>query len=172
MRSCHLRLVEEGDARFILDLRCNPQRGKHLSPVENDLDKQIAWIRDYKLREKAGVEYYVITELRTPPHTRFGTARMYNICPDSFTIGSWLLAPEVSRVVGIEMVLGGYDFGFNILNLEKAYLDVRRTNIQGVRFHERFGLTRIGEDDVNVYFELPREAYAKIRPQYARFLEY
>ena len=54
------RLVEEQDAAFILSLRTDPKLSRFLHPTENDEEKQRAYIRGYKEREKQGKDYYFI----------------------------------------------------------------------------------------------------------------
>ena len=44
-----LRPVEIDDAEFILSLRIDPKLNQYLSPVENDLEKQREWIKNYRL---------------------------------------------------------------------------------------------------------------------------
>ena len=44
-----LRPVEIDDAKFILSLRIDPKLNQYLSPVENDLEKQREWIKNYRL---------------------------------------------------------------------------------------------------------------------------
>ena len=44
-----LRPVEIDDAEFILSLRIDQKLNQYLSPVENDLEKQREWIKNYRL---------------------------------------------------------------------------------------------------------------------------
>lgn len=55
----HVRLVNENDAGFILSLRANPDRTKYMVTLDNDVESQKKWIREYKLREKEGIDYYL-----------------------------------------------------------------------------------------------------------------
>ncbi len=54
----HVRLVREEDAEFILQLRTDPLLSRFLHATKNNLQKQKEWIRDYKLREAKGEDYY------------------------------------------------------------------------------------------------------------------
>ena len=51
------RLVVESDAEFILSLRTDTFLTRFIHSTENNLEKQIEWIRNYKEREKEGREY-------------------------------------------------------------------------------------------------------------------
>jgi len=53
----HVRLVNEDDAEYILNLRTDHKLGRFLSKTVNDLEVQKQWIRDYKKREALGLEY-------------------------------------------------------------------------------------------------------------------
>ena len=78
----HVRLVDEGDAEFIVMLRTDSRLGKYISSTDNDVDKQKNWIKAYKSREIAGLEYYFIFE--KPLGNRLGVSRIYNIAEDYF----------------------------------------------------------------------------------------
>ncbi|WP_431199786.1 hypothetical protein ACRQ5D_13170 [Mucilaginibacter sp. P25] len=56
-------MVEESDAEFILSLRTDPVHARYLTHTDNNLQKQIEWIRAYKKREKNGrnITFYFLT---------------------------------------------------------------------------------------------------------------
>ena len=164
-----LRPVEEADASFILSLRLDANLNQHLSAVENDLSKQIDWIRSYKIRETRGAEYYFIVEsLRGES---YGTVRVYDFRGDSFSWGSWVLRPGTPLFVALETAIAIYDFGFGPLGFERSHFDVRKANRGVTRFHERFGARRTGEDELNFYYELTKAEYLRARDRYSRVLE-
>ena len=53
-----VRLVNENDAEFILSLRADPNRTKHMITLEDEIDSQIKWIQEYKEREREGTDFY------------------------------------------------------------------------------------------------------------------
>ena len=55
-KTVKLRLVNESDASFILSLRLNENYNKFLSSVNNDIEKQKVWIRNYKQKENNNEE--------------------------------------------------------------------------------------------------------------------
>ena len=59
-KTIHLKLVAENDAKFICDLRSNPELNKHISQSSALVEEQQAWIRKYKDRERNNEEFYFI----------------------------------------------------------------------------------------------------------------
>ena len=58
----NFRFVVESDAEFILDLRTHKKLARYISYTDNSLENQINWIKRYKEREAAGLEYYILFE--------------------------------------------------------------------------------------------------------------
>lgn len=166
--SVRLRLVEEDDADFILSLRLDPLYNKHLSSVDDDLEKQRQWIKTYKSDEDAGIQYYFIIERLDG--TTCGTVRVYDLKPDSFCWGSWILNDNKTRFAAIETALLIYKFGFEILGYPKSHFEVIKENEKVVSFHRKFGAIQTHEDETNFYFELPQNAYEEQKEKLKKFL--
>lgn len=150
------RLVEESDAEFILSLRTDPKLSKHVSPVENDLNKQKAWIRSYKEREAQELEYYFLFE--NPDHEPQGVVRLYDFSGKTYTSGSWLVKPGSDEFTAIKSDLFISSFAFDELGFDQCLFDVRKANKKVVRFHKLFA-TVIREDEHNLYLIMDRKAY-------------
>ena len=86
----HCRLVNENDASFIVKLRSDEKRSRYIHSTDNDVESQKQWIRDYKIREANGVEYYFIYEADGVP---FGVNRIYDMHDDHCTEGSGVCLP-------------------------------------------------------------------------------
>ena len=56
----YCRLVQEEDAPFILKLRTNKKLSRYVHSVDDSIENQIEWIRNYKKREEKGEDYYFI----------------------------------------------------------------------------------------------------------------
>lgn len=167
VKHIRLRLVEEDDAEFILTLRTDQLKSRHLSRVENDLEKQKAWIDEYKKRENAGQEYYfVISDIEG---NRLGVVRLYDFRGDSFSSGSWLIKDGSPNYTAIESALAAYEFAFCQLGFSRSHFDVRKTNKRVVDFHRRFGAVITSEDELNYFFSFSREKYLKIRQRFSRY---
>lgn len=167
-KTIRLRLVEENDAAFILNLRLDEKYNQFLSDVTPDLQAQIDWIHSYKNDEEAGNQYYFIIErLNGKP---CGTIRVYDIKDNSFCWGSWILNEDKTRYSAIESALLIYEFGFNYLKLERSHFEVVKGNGKVISFHKKFGAKIISEDDENCYFNITSLEVDCVKKQFAENL--
>lgn len=164
-KSIFLREVSVDDAEFILCLRTDPEKSKHLSVTSNDIEEQKGFIKKYM--ESVTDFYFIICDWN---NKRLGTIRIYDIKNDSFCWGSWILSKDAPINASIESVLLIYDFAFFSLHYPKAHFDVRKENERVVDFHRRFGASIVDEDDVNYYFTYDGESYMSVREKYRRYL--
>ena len=164
-KSIFFREVAIDDAEFIIELRTDLEKSKHLSVTSDDIDKQRNFISGYLSGQ---VDYYfVISDWNKQS---LGTIRIYDIQADSFCWGSWILSKEAPSNAAIESALLIYDFAFFSLHYLKSHFDVRKENQRVVEFHKRFGASIVSEDDLNFYFQYDRDAYISVRHKYRRFL--
>jgi hypothetical protein len=162
-----LRLVEEDDAKFILDLRSDESLGKHISKTEYNIDKQIGWIKNYKDKEKQNKEFYFIIEDSVE---KYGTVRIYDLKEDSFCWGSWIIKKDSPFSVSIKSALLIYEYAFYKLGYVKSHFDVRKDNQKVVDFHKRMGAVVIEEDSLNYYFNYTIDTYEKTKLKYKKYL--
>jgi RimJ/RimL family protein N-acetyltransferase len=163
-----LRLIEPEDAAYVHGLRTDPRYNTHLSPVSGGIEDQRAWIEGYKARETEGRELYFVIERLDG--IRCGLVRLYEITPDSFTWGSWILDENKPPRAALESAVLIYRLAFEQLDIPKAVFDVRRENQHTLTFHRRFGATETGADDLDVFFEYPREQYRRDVGRYDEIL--
>ena len=164
-KSINLREVELSDAEFILSLRINPDKNKYLSFTENNLNRQKDFINSYK---KSIQDYYFIICLSSG--LPIGTMRIYDIKNESFCWGSWILSDEAYAHSALESALLMYDFAFYSLHYKYSHFDVRKENLNVIKFHHKFGAEITHEDELNIYFKFSLESYIKTRDKYKRFL--
>lgn len=167
-QSIRLRLIEVADAEFVLGLRLDETYNKFLSPVTPNIENQIQWIKNYKVKETDKKEFYFIIERLDG--VRCGTVRIYDIKDNQFTWGSWILNNDKTRFSAIESALMVYKFGFEMMNFDKSVFEVIKENVKVVSFHEKFGAKRTGEDDANIYFELDRADFESRLPYFEGIL--
>lgn len=165
-KNVNLRLVNEFDAEFIINLRL--KKGEFLSQTDPDIKKQKDWISQYKIRENNKKEYYFIIQDKS--HKKVGTVRIYDIINNSFSWGSWLIIDNSSKFLAIESALLLYDFAFNKLNFKKSHFDVRKGNHSVIRFHKNFGATVIRSNDKDHFFILKKDDYLKYSKKYQKFI--
>jgi hypothetical protein len=156
--SLKFRLVTENDAAFILGLRTNPLKSKHISPTDNDVDKQKVWIREYKKREEAGDEFYfVITD---EDSMDFATYRIYNKTESTIEVGSFISIPSYKKpvnVVKVDIIMK--TFVFDELGYNSLCFEVRKENTSVIEYHKKYHPKIIGEDNLNLYFLLEKDIF-------------
>jgi len=168
MYGLNYRLVEEQDAEFIVGLRTNGKLARFLHPTDNDVSKQIEWIRNYKKREKDGFDYYYIFE--DSLNQRLGVSRIYDIHENDFTIGSWIFRPDAifgTPILGDIIVK---EIGFGKLGINTCLFDVRKENIHVIKYHMTYNPTKISEDELNNYYKIDRDAFDRGKERYLKIL--
>lgn len=170
-RSIYLRLAEIQDAEFIHSIRIDPRYNRHLSAVNGGVDSQEAWLREYKIREAADLEYYFIV-CRRRDHMAIGTIRLYDFIGDrdSFGLGSWILTEDKTASAALESVSLAYCCGFQVLGFRACHLDVRKENTKVISFHQKFGVVATGDDAQNVYYSMTPAIFNKFAEKNKRFL--
>jgi RimJ/RimL family protein N-acetyltransferase len=170
-RKLVLREVQVDDAAYILSLRMDPKKGAHLSPVDDDVAKQVAWIERYKA---GGGQAYFIICARSPDAgtgERIGTVRLYDAKGDSFSWGSWIIEDGAAPDVAMESALIVYQYALDHLRFRNSHFEVNRDNRSVWNFHERlFGARRVGENEVEYIFEQDHDAIRATMRRYQRFL--
>lgn len=155
-----VRLVKEKDVDYILSLRTNKQLTKFIHQTDNDREKQIEWIRNYKKREQEGREYYFIYFHDGKP---VGLNRIYNIFEYYGTIGSWICNPENETEVSLATYILMFDILFEHIKLNITLFDVRKVNKHVWKLHKMLGALSVGESDIDYYFTLNKNTYKSNR---------
>lgn len=156
-----LRVVTVDDAEYVHKLRVDPAYNAHLSAVTGTVADQALWIERYKEREAAGEEFYYIIVLKDG--TPCGTVRLYDITPESFTWGSWVLDHNKPAKAALESAVLVYRLGYDVLGLPKAVFEVDAANTHTQAFHRRFGAHQTGQDESNLYFDLTNAQFEEAR---------
>ena len=63
-----------------------------------------------------------------------------------------------------------YQIAFEKLGFERAHFDVRRENIKVIAFHQKMGAKIVAENDLDIFFEIEKEAVMNARRKLIRFL--
>lgn len=134
-----IRLVNEGDAEFIVSLRNDPSKARFISKTSSRVKDQINWIREYKKREALGSDYYFIYEYCGK---RAGVNRIYNITSDSFIHGSWLFSNDVPPYCPLAAAVIAREVAFECLSLsiENDTAGIHEDNIGVLQFAEFMGV--------------------------------
>ena len=147
-----LRIVEEKDASFILQLRNKEELKKYISDTNISLEQQKEWIRNYETREENGQEFYFIVEDKDK--IPCGTVRIYEVEENRCTWGSFILDKSRPDGASFETLLLSINFIRFNLGIKNIYLDVRKENLKAIHIYEKFGFKRIKEDSLNYYYVL------------------
>lgn len=167
-RTIRLRPIRVDEADFVLSLRLSEKSSRHLSTTKPNLQEQQAWLSDYKLREAAGQEHYFVIE--SHQGQRYGLVRLYDLQPNSFSWGSWLMRDDAPKACAIESALLVYEYAFGLLKYQQSHFDVRKNNPKVIAFHQRLGAEIVSEDEDNYFFNYQLKAYQKNRQRYRRYL--
>ena len=152
-----LRLIRPEDADYIYALRTDPTYNRYLSDVRGTVEDQRRWIEAYQVREACLREFYYVIERKDG--ARCGLVRLYGICAESFTWGSWILDHNKTPKAALESAVLSFGVGFNGLDLSTALVDVRIGNERALAFYRRLGMTEMRRDDRDIYFVYPRTRF-------------
>jgi len=163
-----LRAVEIEDAEFILSLRTDSILNQFISYTNPNLEDQVKWIENYKIREKSGLEYYFTAG--DAEGIKFGTIRIYDFDEKSFEIGSWLFRTNSPLGMAVKAHFIGFEIGFERLKADYCRFEIRKKNVGVLRYMNDFKTIKVGEDDLNYYFTLSKENFYARRNRLSVFL--
>lgn len=155
----NMRSVSEEDAEYILQLRLDSNNSQFVSKTENDLSKQVAWIRDQRIRPND--YYFMFTDKQG---SRVGVISLYNIENDHAESGRFISFGN--GLQNMEAVLMHYDFAYYTLGISLVHFSVYKDNKKVVSMWNRLGAEIKREELVNniesYYFELTSVRYEQV----------
>lgn len=145
-----VRLVNENDAVFILSLRTDKERTKYMVTLDYDTLSQRKWIKEYKKREKAGLDYYFIYS--NSENTPIGLNRISHIDARAKTakFSSWI-AIKGLKYEAIKMHVIKNEIAFNLLDIETSWGEVHKKNTKVIRILQLFGY-KFKDLDTDFYY--------------------
>ncbi len=159
-----LRPVNEADAEYILSIRTDSERSYFLKPVENNVEKQRAWITEHNRR--ADGHYFVIINSQQQP---CGLIRIHDITKKQYTIGSWLVGPECGGFAAIESLMLILSYGIEVLDCERSIGMIREDNTRLITIYESLGGRCSGRQENFLEYEMTKESLQKAKKKYQRF---
>lgn len=151
-----LRTAEPEDAEFILSLRLDDRLNEFLKETDPSIERQRKWIEEKK---SASNDYHMIIEGRQSD--RYGVVAVYDISKNHFRWGRWIVEYKAPLYVAYESMNLVYNFGFNILNRQKAIFEVQIGNVRVIQFHEGYGARIVLKDEHFVHFEYLRKDFVR-----------
>lgn len=170
----HARFVTEDDAEFIIKLRTDPRLSRFIHDTDSDVQKQREWIRNYKVREAGGKEYYFLVSNKGIPA---GLIRMYNIHDKTFTVGSVIMDKDAPIHCVLAATIMVKEIAFEVLDmeLEDSFDGVHVDNKQVVKLNLSWGKKEYRRfQDVKgeyIAYKLTKEDYLQVKPKKVRQLE-
>lgn len=165
----NFRLVTLDDAEFIWDLRNDEYKSRHLHEVGPTVDDQREWLKDYKDKESRGEEFYFL--ISDGGNTPQGLFRIYEIQPDSATVGSWIFKEDAPNFMAIRAELMLKEFAFNNLNKSTLYFDTRKKNKRVYSYSKMHNCKVIDEDNENYYFKLDKEDFKEGKEKVKKMMQ-
>jgi RimJ/RimL family protein N-acetyltransferase len=164
-RTLSLRDAQVSDAAFILALRTDEEKSRHMSPTPPDLVAQQRYLERY--RASTDGLYFIIESLDGEP---LGTMRLYDAQGDSFCWGSWIVKHGAPSTTALESVLILFSYALNHLGFKRAHFRVQPENTRVWAFHERFGAVRVLDTPEEYEYRISPEAIDQSLQRYKRFL--
>ena len=167
------RFVEEHDAEFILKLRTDPVLSRYLHATYNDVEKQKAWIRGYKEREKRGEDYYFIFFQKEKP---VGLNRVYGIHGTTFTTGSWVFTQDapIESSIAASIMIRELCFEQMGMELEDGYDGCHVDNKRVYKFNKMVGFKETGsymsESGKFITMQMTKEDFEKNKPKLLKYI--
>jgi hypothetical protein len=159
-----LRAATPDDAQFVLSLRSNVDKTRHLNPIAADIEAQRCWLAaSYADPQQI---YFVICSQTAEP---LGLVRIYDPRGDSFCWGSWLIRDGAPSSTAIESALMVYKYAL-AHGFTSSHFDVRIGNKKVINFHQVFGAVEIRRDTRDVFFEVRLEAINAAFIRYRKYL--
>jgi len=165
----YFRLVEIEDAEFIVSLRNDEKLSRHINATSAQIEDQINWLKEYKIREERGRDFYIIC-LKEDRTTKLGLNRIYDITADYFEFGSWVYSPEADSNTSILGDLFVKSLAFEKLHLKICNLQVRKKNRRVLWYTKSFNPIMVGEDELSYYFELNHDNFSMQRAKLLKLL--
>lgn len=161
----YCRLVTEQDVDFILELRTNKELTKHIHQTDDDREKQLQWLREYKKREEEGREYYFIYYHNGKP---VGLNRMSSRSELYAVSGSWLCKPGIEPWIPTAINIIFNEIVFDILKIQLVVCDVRKMNKQVNKYHLMIGDVKIHESDIDNFYYRTKDTFTPKRDKIVR----
>ncbi len=162
----YVRLVNESDAEFIINLR-NEKRARFLNKISSDIDNQKEWIKEYKKRELAGVDYYFIYYKGEKP---VGVHRIHNIQNDSFIGGSLVFRSDCDFDTPFLATLISFYVGFEVLDKSVSFGNIHKDNRKAIKYNRLLQSDFIYEDETEVFLVLSKKIYLKVKDKFESIL--
>lgn len=133
-----LRPIAEADARFVTELRSDPELGAYLHRTSGRVEDQEAWLAAYF--ERDGDYYFIVEDLAGGAPV--GTIGLYDSDGRTAEWGRWLIRKDAPAAVESALLI--YRAAFEAVGLEAVFCRTVAENAKVVSFHDSAGAERVG----------------------------
>lgn len=158
-KTIRLRDANVEDSEFILNLRTDPNKSKYINHTDNDLNKQIEFMKKYKKTDNEW--YFIVENLDGMP---IGTCSVHKQ-PElldawknkNLGIGRWIMSNKATIKNSIESDYIIKKFAFETLYINPLPMIVHKENESVLKFHQKWGARIIGYSDEIKHYMLELE---------------
>jgi hypothetical protein len=158
-----IRLVKEEDAKSIYELRNIKalDNKEYINATSGELEDQVEWIKNYKLREATGNEFYLLATNQENSDCWALIRLIFE--KDYFIVGSWVSSLNAPFNAAICLELFAKTLGFECMGDVKCRFEIRKNNTQVIKYHKMLGAVQIGEKPKEFIYEVGRAEFMKKR---------
>lgn len=147
-----VRLVGLQDAPFIISLRSDATRTKYMITLDDDVQKQEQWIRDYKIRERKGEDYYLVYELLDGTLVSVNRISQISFTESKCKAAGWIKKKR-AKVNSMAVFILQKEIIFNLLGLNYFYSDLHQDNKSVLRYYKAFDVKPVMKKNDFLYFD-------------------
>lgn len=142
----NLREANVEDSEFILKLRTNPKKSMYINQTDDDINKQIEYMKRYKTISDEW--YFIVEDKNNKPLGTHSVHKQPILCKrwenNNLGIGRWIMDDSANIYQSIESDFLIKKFAFETLGLELLPMIVHKDNESVLKFHKRWGAEIIG----------------------------
>ncbi len=164
-KNINLRVANELDAEFILQLRLDPNLNKFIGKTDPDIENQKNWIKSSF--ENENDFHFIIEDKNGNP---YGTIALYNIDYEKGQAewGRWIIKPNSEPFFSIESNGLAFYVAFRKLGLNKLIGGANIENKKVVNFHKMY-VTVSSIDEQHIWFYVNESNYLKYMKIFKNF---
>jgi RimJ/RimL family protein N-acetyltransferase len=161
----NLRIANETDAEFILELRLNPDLNKFIGTTDPSVENQKKWINSSYSKE---TDFHFIIEDKVG--NRCGTIAVYDVNYEKLEAewGRWVIKPGSPFFCSIESNILAIHFALRLLGLKRLTGGANHLNKEVVYFHKQY-VSVSSIDEKHIWFYVEDANFLKLLKRFKNF---
>lgn len=162
-KTIRLREANIEDSEFILKLRTDPNKSKYINRTDNDLNKQVEFMKKYKDIDNEW--YFIVESLDGIPIGTHSVHKQPELLEawkgKNLGIGRWIMSSNATIVNTIESDYIVKKFAFEKLHINPLPMIVHKDNSSVLKFHQKWGAMIVGysEEIQHYLLELKQDTF-------------